>query len=50
MNKRLAAAMAVYGILFLIAFAVLNGLVLKATSIALALFAIKTVIAHKAQG
>ncbi len=49
MNKRLAAAMAVYAVLFVVAFISLTGLVLKATLLALGLFAVKTLIAHKAR-
>ena len=48
MNQRFAAAMAVYAVLFITAFFLLTGLVLKATLLALALFAAKTLIAHKA--
>ena len=48
MNKRFATAMAVYVVLMLIAILTLHGIVLKATALALILFAVKTVIAHKA--
>lgn len=40
--------MVVYAVLFTLAFATLSGLVLKATALALTLFAVKTLIAFKA--
>ncbi|MEP6716651.1 MAG: hypothetical protein ABJC09_13860 [Terriglobia bacterium] len=47
--KRFAIAIATYVALFAIAFFTLYGVVLKATLLALALFAIKTYIAYRSQ-
>jgi hypothetical protein len=48
MNQRLASALAAFGVLFVLAFVLLHGLILYAVLILLAGLAAKTLIAHKA--